>query len=152
MIYGVVSQADNDTTMAVFRSKKIRQEHLVDSSRLRELAGCLVQGDTVYAVSVNRFGSVAQVREFGSLCACKGVSLKFVGQPYLDITDGKTWKRPVLRQMEKMEAIEAVVKQSLARYFRMEKIQWQTLFWYIGAMNLEILAHTFSPDGVLRRG
>ena len=152
MVYGVVSQADNDTTMAVFRSKKVRPEHLADSSRLGELARCLVQGDTVYTVSVNRFASVAQVREFGCFCANRGVSLKFIGQPYLDITDGKMWKRPVLRQMEQMETIEAAVRQRLAQCFRMEKSQWQTLFWDMEAMNLEILAQIFSPDGVLKRG
>lgn len=152
MTYGIVSNLDNEVTVTAFRGKKIAKNRIVGIQDLKKLAAILTEGDTIYVVSVNRFMSVTQVLAFGSFCFEKGVSLRFFSQPYLDLSDGKHWKNSVLAQMQKMVSVEEGAKHRLMQCFRMEREQWACLFRCLEIMNLEVLAHMFSQDGVLRRG
>lgn len=105
----------------------------------------------VYVMSVNRFSSVRQLLVFGRFCKANGVTLRIIEQPYLDLVDGKHWKDSTVWQMERMIAIEEYAKAYLQRNFRMGKEQWEMLYQTLEIMNLEILAHTYSPDGILKR-
>ena len=149
MNYGLISSLDDETTKCVFKSKKIN--NVVINSQLGELAGCLKKGDVVYVINVNRFANVTQLLNFGRFCMQKGVLLRFVAQPYLDIADGKRWKNSTLRKMEKMRSIEMQAKNHLQQCMRMGNEGWNTVFRCVEIMNLEILAHTFSSDGLLKR-
>ena len=143
---------DDETTKYVFRGKKIAENHIVANYQIDTLIKNLNKSDIVYVISVNRFGSVSQLLAFGRFCMKKGVSLHFIAQPHLDITDGKYWRDTVLWQMEKMNSIEGAAKRRLQQCMRMNNEGWETVFRCIEIMNLEILAHTFSPDGILKRG
>lgn len=44
MVYGLVSQLDNENTMIFFRGKKIQEENIADSYHLGELARHLKRG------------------------------------------------------------------------------------------------------------
>ena len=81
-----------------------------------------------------------------------GVSLHLLAQPYLDLGNGKHWKPSVINQMIKMVEVErrAMARMSTARKYSNEF--WEYLCRTFEIMNLEILAHTFSADGVLKRG
>lgn len=74
MVYGIVSQLDDATTKAFFRSKKVADANVVFSTQLSVLVKVLKSGDIVYVVSVNRFGTVSQFLNFGRFCMANGVS------------------------------------------------------------------------------
>lgn len=152
MHYGMVSALDDETTKYVFRGKKITENQIIPNYKIGEVVNHLHKGDVVYAISVNRFNSVSHLLTIGRLCMQKGVSLRFIAQPYLDLADGKYWRDAVLWQMEKMKSIELTAKGRLQQCMRMNNEGWETVFRCIEIMNLEILAHTFSPDGILKRG
>lgn len=61
-------------------------------------------------MSAKRFLRVGQVLSFGRLCMSRGVSLRFIAQPYLDITVGKHWKPAVINQMTRMMNIEILAQ------------------------------------------
>lgn len=152
MVYGLISKLDNETTLDVFRGKKIQEENIAALYQLSELSRRLKKGDTVYTMGANRFGSISQLFVFGRFCMANGVSLRFIGQPYLDITNGKYWKDSIIWQMERSRSIEFACKRALVQRFRMSNNQWNFLYQCIEEMNLEVLAHTFNPDGILKRG
>lgn len=154
MVYGVVSERDCncETTMLFFRGKKISEENIADLYHLGELAKRLQRGDTVYALNVNRFGSVSRLLYFGRFCMQNGISLRFMSQPSLDIANGRHWKDAVIWQMERVKEIETACKGRLQQGFRMTNEQWDFLFYCIECMNMETFAHTFNPDGILKRG
>ena len=152
MVYGIVSQFDDATTKAFFRSKKVADENVVCNTQLSVLAKVLKSGDVVYVVSVNRFCTVSQFLNFGKFCMANGVSLHILAQPYLDVGNGKHWKPSVVNQMMKMVEIERQATGKMAQGFRMTNEQWDYVYRCFEIMNLEVLAHTFSADGVLKRG
>ena len=149
MVYGLVSQLDNENTMIFFRGKKIQEENIADSYHLGELARHLKRGDAVYTMSVN---NITRLLSFGRCCMVSGVDLHFMGQPYLDIAKGKHWKDSIIWQMERARTIESACKGALVQRFKMSNEQWNFLYSCIEEMNLEVLAHTFNPDGILKRG
>lgn len=119
---------------------------------LSVLVKVLKSGDIVYVVSVNRFGTVSQFLNFGRFCMANGVSLHVLAQPYLDLVSGKHWKPAVMSQMMKMVEIERRAIGKMSQGFRMTNEQWEYLYRCFEIMNLEVLAYTFSADGVLKRG
>lgn len=151
MVYGIVSQFDNATTKVFFRSKKVADENVVCNTQLSVLAKVLKYGDVVYVVSVNRFRTVSQFLNFGKFCMANGVSLHILAQPYLDLVSGKHWKTSVVNQMMKMVEIERRATGKMAQGFRMTNQQWEYVYRCFEIMNLEVLAYTFSADGVLKR-
>lgn len=152
MNYGIISALDDETTKYVFRGKKIIENQMIPSYKIGEAVKQLHKGDVVYVMSVNRFNSVSHLLVIGRICVQRGVSLRFIAQPYLDITNGKYWRDAVLWQMENMHAIEMHAKGKLQQCMRMNNEGWELVYRCIEIMNLEILAHTFSPDGILKRG
>lgn len=152
MVYGLISQLDNENTMIFFRGKKIQEENIADSYHLSELARHLKRGDAVYTMSVNRFNNLTHLLSFGRFCMVNGVDLHFMAQPYLDIAKGKHWRDSVIWQMERARTIESACKGALVQRFKMSNEQWNFLYSCIEEMNLEVFAHTFNPDGILKRG
>lgn len=152
MVYGIVSQLDDTTTKAFFRSKKVAEENVAYSTQLSVLVKMLKSGDVVYVVSVNRFCTVSQFLNFGKYCMANGVSLHVLAQPYLDLGNGKHWRPAVMSQIMKMVEIERQATGKMAQGFRMTNEQWDYVYRCFEIMNLEVLAQIFSADGVLRRG
>ena len=81
----------------------------------------------------------------------KGVQLYFDEQPFLNITKGKGWSYAIRWQLMRMNEIECCVKACLVKKFKMSNQQWEVIYRCIEMMNLEILAHTFSGDGILKK-
>ena len=151
MVYGFISRQDNELTELKFRGKRISQENVVANYEFGRFMQCLQRGDVVYVMSVNRFSSIRQLLVFGRFCKANGVTLHVIEQPYLDLTDGKHWKDSTVWQMERMIAIEDYAKGYLQKNFRMSNELWDRLYQTLEIMSLEILAHTYSPDGILKR-
>ncbi len=58
MIYGIVSEKDDKTSLAYLKSKKVVEVNIVHISRLDVLLSRFVAGDSVYVISVDRFPRV----------------------------------------------------------------------------------------------
>ena len=152
MVYGIFSQLDDTATKAFFKSKKVQENNVIYIAQLPSLIQVLKFGDVVHVVSVNRFVTVSQFFQFGKFCMSRGVALHLLAQPYLDISSGKPWKSSVQKQMIQMVTVErrAIARMSNACKYTNE--YWEFLCRTFEIMNLEVLAHTFSADGVLKRG
>ena len=152
MVYGIFSQLDDTATKAFFKSKKIPDLNVIYITQIPSLVQMLKTGDAVYAVSVNRFTTVSQFFQFGKFCMSHGVALHLLAQPYLDLSNGKHWKPSVMNQMMQMVTVgrRAIARMSNASKYTNE--YWEFLCRTFKIMNLEILAHTFSADDVLKRG
>ena len=152
MVYGIISQLDNTTTRAFFKSKKVADVNIVYITLLPSLLQVLKSGDVVYAVSVNRFTTVSQFFQFGKFCMSRGVSLHLLAQPYLDLSNGKHWKPSVMNQMMQMVEVERCAMTRMSNACKYSNEYWEYLCRTFEIMNLEVLAHTFSADGLLKRG
>lgn len=151
MVYGLVSERDDEKTRLIFLGKQIPLQNVFCGLQLGELMKSLNKGDTVFVVSVNRFPSVNSLKVFGSVCIQKGVSLQIMEQPFLNISKNKVWGYTTLWQIERMNEIENFAKAYLQKNFKMNSQSWEVVYRCLEIMNLEVLAHTFSTDGILKK-
>ena len=93
-----------------------------------------------------------QVYTFARFCHERGIVLHFVAEPYLDIGNGKQWRPAVAKVIASMVESEQKAKVMMAQGFKMSDSQWEYTYRCFEMMNLDILAHLFSADGVLKRG
>ena len=93
-----------------------------------------------------------QVYTFARFCHERGIILHFVAEPYLDIGNGKQWRPTVAKVIASMVESEQKAKGMMAQGFKMSDSQWEYVYRCFEMMNLDILAHLFSADGVLKRG
>ena len=82
----------------------------------------------------------------------RGIVLHFVAEPYLDIGNGKQWRPAVAKVIASIVESEQKAKGMMAQGFKMSDSQWEYAYRCFELMNLDILAHLFSADGVLKRG
>ena len=92
-----------------------------------------------------------QVYTFARFCHERGIVLHFVAEPYLDIGNGKQWRPAVAKVIASMVESEQKAKGMMAQGFKMSDSQWEYTYRCFELMNLDILAHLFSADGVLKR-
>ncbi len=152
MVYGIVSSLDDAGTKTVFQSKKIRNERVFYFNQLNALREMLVSGDVVYVMSVNRFLNLSQVCGVAEFCFQRGISLRFIEQPYLNVGNGKCWRKSVICLTERMLELERCVRDGMQQRFQFNEEQWSYVRKCIERMSLEILAQIFSSDGILKRG
>lgn len=147
MVYGIVSQLDSMTTWELFRSKKVSEDNIIHSNFIPNLVKQLKHGDVVYVMSVNRFYSISQFLGFGKCCMSKGVTLRVIAQPQLDLGSKKAWKASTINLMNRIVYIE---RQAMARMSQVSKYTneyWNYLCRTFEIMSLEVLAQTFANDG-----
>ena len=152
MVYGIISSLDNTATREVLQSKKIRKERMFYNDQLNVLLRVLVSGDVVYVMSVNRFMNLIQLREVSDVCFQRGISLRFIEQPYLNIRKGKHWRDSVLCLTGRMLQLERCARDGMEKSSRFNEEQRCYARQCMERMNLEILAQIFSSDGILKRG
>lgn len=66
--------------------------------------------------------------------------------------NGKQWRPAVAKVIDSMAESEQKAKGMMAQGFKMSDSQWEYAYRCFEMMNLDILAHLFSTDGVLKRG
>lgn len=110
MVYGVVSKMDDATSKAVFQSKRVAGDKIYYNTNLNALANQLQSGDVVWVINVNRFINLTQLKAFAEYCQERGVALRFIAQPYLDIGNGRCWKPSYIHLVDKMIMLEQVAK------------------------------------------
>ncbi len=152
MVYGIISSLDDAGTKTVFQSKKIRNERVFYFNQLNALREMLVSGDVVYVMSVNRFLNLSQVCGVAEFCFQRGISLRFIEQPYLNVGNGKCWRKSVICLTDRMLQLEKYAENRMQQVFRFNSEQWEYMSRCIERMSLEILAQIFSSDGIMKRG
>ena len=108
MVYGIISEKDNQTSLAYFKSKKISQGNLVTADRLHQLVNVITAGDVIHVVSIDRFPSVNSFIAFAGIVLKKGASMKILDQPYLDVGNGKHYKASVEEHLKVLAGLESV--------------------------------------------
>lgn len=153
MIYGIYdNRMDTETTISWLRSKKVSKGAMVSTADTPKLIPNLAAGDVVYLAGVDRFVSMERFYEVCSMIYQRNASIRFLAQPYLDMGNGKQWKPAVVRDIQSRIQIEAECVNLLLRKLQLNG-EWS---WYvsqlISAMNLRMLAQTYSSDGILKKG
>lgn len=152
MVYGIVSEKDNETTRTVFRSKKIADTDIYPVTKLDLLVSRLNFGDTIIFISVDRFLSVSQYVVFSEKVLNAGVSLRIMEQPYLDIGNGKHWRSSVVSHLHTLVQAENVTVNRLYSVLELTDKGKYYVSRCVTDMSIGILAKTYSVDGILRRG
>lgn len=150
MVYAVVTEADkNAFAMQFFQSKKIPKQHLYPMSNLSGLVQVLSQGDTVWVLDVDRFGSVTLYWNFYQVCRQRGVMLKFWANPYLNIGNDKKMKKNQEEFIGFLIRLEQKISTDICRAFRDANVP--EVQKYIGYIEVNTLAEVFSTKGIMNR-
>lgn len=150
MVYAMVSDADNGAvSYEFFGSKKVPVENICRIEQLGSLAQVIKQGDTVWVVDVNRFGSVGVFWNFYQMCKSKRVSLKFLATPYLNYQPGKEWKSSYEKIVMYLLQVEKKMAGDICRSIKgVNPVFMQN---YAGYIAVNVLGQIFCIDGVMNR-
>ena len=154
MVYGLIHGAkDGSEVRALYRGKKIREENqLVSMEVIARFPYALKAGDVVYCVNVDYFASIAYLHDFCSKAVQRGAAVHFLAQPYLDVGNGKHWKNTVQQDTCCRMRLE---REWIAYLFSRIALHDQGKRFVascISAMNIQMVAKTYSSDGILKRG
>lgn len=152
MVYGIISQKDNQTSLAYFKSKKVSQGNLVTADRLQQLVNVITAGDVIHVVSVDRFPSVNTFVTFAGIVLKKGASMKILDQPYLDVGNGKHYKTSVEEHLKVLAGLESVNVSRLMASLKLTDAGKEYVIRCVTDITLGILAKTYASDGILHRG
>ena len=151
MMYAVISEKDNQTSLAYFKSKKIPQANFVSVSKLQQLIQTLSAGDMVHVVSVDRFPSVETFINFAMILFKMDVSMKILEQPYLDIVNGKRYKFGIERHLKALAELEYVNINRLISVLKCNSAGNQYIYRCVTDITVGILAKSYAADGILHR-
>lgn len=150
MTYAIVTEVDmNALAMQFFQSKKIPEKNLCPMNNVKGLVQVLAQGDTVWVLDVDRFGSVIVFWEFYQICRQKGVTVKFLANPYLNTGDGKKLKVSQEKFIQYLISVEHKIYADICRAFR--NADATEVQKYAGHIAVNTLAEVFSTEGILKR-
>ena len=152
MVYAIISEKDNQTSLAYFKSKKIPQGNYVRVSSLQLLAQKLTAGDVVYVVGIDRFSSVGVFVAFADSVLKAGASMKILEQPYLDIGNGKHYRPSVEEHLKTLVALESANGNRLLGSVKLNATGKDYVARCITDITVGILAKTYASDGILHRG
>lgn len=152
MVYAIISEKDNQTSHAYFKSRKIAQSNYVPITRLQQLAQVLGAGDAVYVVSVDRFPSVGVFLLFAKAVLKVGASMRILEQPYLDIGNGKHYKASIEEHLSVLAGVESANGSRLVSALKLNSAGNQYVSKCITEITIGILAETYASDGILHRG
>lgn len=89
MIYGIVSEKDDKTSLAYLKSKKVADVNIIHVSRLDVLLLRLVAGDTVYVISVDRFPALYFWSKYPSQKYLKGKGVEDLREELVPISHNR---------------------------------------------------------------
>ena len=152
MVYAIISEQDNQTSLAYFKSRKIQKKNYVSVSGLQQLVHVLSAGDMVHVVSVDRFKSVGVFVAFAEVVLKAGASMKILEQPYLDIGNGRYYRRSVEEYLKTLVALESVNGNRLLGSLKLTDAGKDYVARCVTDITVGILAKTYASDGILHRG
>ena len=151
MVFGIISQKDNQTSIAFFKSKKVSQNNLVTADRLKQLGNVITVGDVVHVVSVDRFLSVNDFVIFAGMVLRTGASMKILEQPYLDIGNGKHYKASIEEHLNVLARLESANVSRLLGLMQLTDAGREYVIRCVTDISIGILANTYGSDGILHR-
>ena len=151
MVFGIISQKDNQTSIAFFKSKKVSQNNLVTADRLKQLGNVITVGDVVHVVSVDRFLSVNDFVIFAGIVLRSGASMKILEQPYLDIGNGKHYKASIEEHLNVLARLESANVSRLLGLMQLTDAGREYVIRCVTDISIGILANTYGSDGILHR-
>lgn len=116
-MFSDVSDKDDKTSLAYFKSKKVAEVNILHVSRLDVLSSRFVAGDIIYVISVDRFPSVTRFVAFAEAVLHAGVSLRILEQPYLEVGNGKHFRPTVAEYLNTLVCFERSCVQRLFSSF-----------------------------------
>ncbi|KAB1438072.1 hypothetical protein [Candidatus Galacturonibacter soehngenii] len=152
MIYGIVSEKDDKTSLAYLKSKKVADVNIIHVSRLDVLSSRFVAGDIIYVISVDRFPSVSRFVAFAEAVLHAGVSLRILEQSYLEVGNGKHFRPAVAEHLNTLVCLERCCAQRLFSAFPFNVAGKDYAADCIADITVGILAKTYLSDGILHRG
>ena len=152
MVYGIISEKDNQTSLAYFKSKKVSQGNMVTADRLQQVANVLSAGDVIHVVSVDRFPSVNAFVIFAGIVLKTGASMRILEQPYLDIGNGKHYKASIEAHLQVLAGLESANANRLVTALKLTDAGKEYVIRCVTDISLGILAKTYASDGILHRG
>lgn len=152
MVYAIISEKDNQTSLAYFKSKKIPQGNFVPVSKLQQLIQVLGSGDVVHVVSVDRFPSVGVFVTFADAVLKAGASMKILEQSYLDVGNGKHYRQSVEEHLKALAGLESVNVNRLLGSLKLAAVGKDYVARCVTDITVGILAKTYASDGILHRG
>lgn len=93
MVYGLVRDLCDQTELSVMRSKRIPMGNIILITQPNVLLARVNSGDVVWLVTVADFQSVTRFVELADRILRLGVQLRIVNEPYLEVGNGKHWRR-----------------------------------------------------------
>ena len=151
MVYGIISQKDNQTSIAFFKSKKVSSSNLVTADRLKQLGNVITVGDVAHVVSVDRFLSVNDFVIFAGMVLRTGASMKILEQPYLDIGNGKHYKASIEEHLNVLARLESANVSRLLGSMQLTDAGREYVIRCVTDISIGILANTYGSDGILHR-
>ena len=152
MVYGIVSDKDNQTSIAYLKNKKVSNQNIVNVARIGQLLGVLQQGDVIHVVSVDRFPSVSAFVAFANAILKLGASLRILDNPYLDVGNGKHYRSSVSEHLKMLSELERMNGNRLLNALRLNETGKNYVSGCVTDITVGILAKTYSSDGILHRG
>ncbi len=152
MVYAIISEKDNQTSLAYFKSKKIPQGNFVPVSKLQQLVQVLGSGDVVFVVSVDRFSSVRTFATFSDAVLRAGASMKILEQSYLDVGNGKHYRQSVEGHLRVLARLESMNVNRLLGSLKLTATGKDYVARCVTDITVGILTKTYASDGILHRG
>lgn len=150
MVYALVTEVDkNALAMQFLRSKNIPEQNVCLMSNVNGLNSILSQGDTVWVLDVDRFGSVILFWNFYQVCKKKGVAIKFLANPYLNCGGGKELKSNHEKFIKFLMSVEHKMYSDLSRVLR--NADDSEIQIYAGHIAINMLAEVFCTEGIMKR-
>lgn len=151
MQYGIYNaQTDSSQAYSVFQAKKIQKNALCPLHNIEILLSRIQMGDTVWCASVKSFGSVRMYVRVAMELFHRGVALRSVQEPYLDVGKGRCWKPQTEQLLKTLLQLEMVTVHKLTSRGANNAEQR----FIISAMeyhNILALSYIFSGEGILHR-
>lgn len=152
MVYGLICDVRQRTSMELLLSKKINKNNIADATQMGELLQRLNRGDVVWVVSVKEFGTVSLFYLFACGVVEKGAVLRIMKEPYLEAGNGKIWRDSVREHIQGLAEIEQQAVKRLLQTFNFNTSGKNYVAGVIAEITVSILSATYSQEGILRRG
>lgn len=107
-------------------------------------------GDTVFVVSIDRFGSVYKMVQVFEYLRKRGVAFKSIQEPYLEFRDGKELKRVVVQYLYQLGTDEVYLIRNIEATCKYPNYT-AYLSRQIRQLCLQSIQRTFDEQGIMRR-
>jgi hypothetical protein len=151
MIYKIVSNESYQLTKAFQKNNIPYEGRTYPISRLESVAKRLTPDDTVICLNADKFESVTKLYDFCRTVMNIGANISFTEQPYLNFGNKYKWNDKVGMHVNMISMLENETIFKLNMDLDSHDRYKYLIYRYISDMNIQILANTYSKDGILNQ-